>query len=682
METRIVSGNEALALGALRAGVKVVTGYPGTPSSGAIESLLNLDLADRHVEWSTNEKVAFEIAAGAAWAGQRALCTMKMSGLNVAYDSLISIAYSGCTGGLVVYVADDPGVSAGMAEQDSRGFAMMSDLPVLEPASVAEAYRLVQVAFELSERVGTPVFVRLVTAIANSYAPVEIEEPVAPAEREVVLARDIARYTKAGAAICMAQHRDLIARLERAGRVIGEMGLNRLVLAPRSTLSAGGGGLGIVASGATAAYLEEGFEVAARFGLEREAVSVLRIAAPHPFPAAEVRALLGRCRTIVVLEELEPYIERGVYVEAMRLGFEGGGENTTDGEIHDDTDGQDLRIGTGERNADGQEPRIWRGRIVGKLDGTFERIGEYGVSQVVRGIGKALGLSIPSPLSPPPSPPAPLPSPPACGGGGGGAVELAVQRPITVCAGCPHRGTFLAINQAIRRLRLNKDEVMVTGDIGCTILGMNPPFDTVWNEVAMGASIGLAQGYVYAGVETPVIATIGDSTFFHAGIPALVNAVQHQVPLTLIIMDNGWTAMTGMQVNPGTDEGFQQPGGRRVDIARLVPALGVEHFWVVDPFDLEGTSATIQNALTLPGVKVVLARQECAIQAQRGGARAGQVWVLPENCNLCKLCITRTGCPAISLGEEAIVIDSSLCYGCGLCAQVCKREAIMREGVA
>jgi len=174
METRIVSGNEALALGALRAGVKVVTGYPGTPSSGAIESLLNVDLGTgRHVEWSTNEKVAFEIAAGAAWAGQRALCTMKMSGLNVAYDSLISIAYSGCTGGLVVYVADDPGVSAGMAEQDSRGFAMMSDLPMLEPASVAEAYRLVQVAFELSERVGTPVFVRLVTAIANSYAPVE-----------------------------------------------------------------------------------------------------------------------------------------------------------------------------------------------------------------------------------------------------------------------------------------------------------------------------------------------------------------------------------------------------------------------------------------------------------------------------------------------------------------------------
>jgi indolepyruvate ferredoxin oxidoreductase alpha subunit len=223
---------------------------------------------------------------------------------------------------------------------------------------------------------------------------------------------------------------------------------------------------------------------------------------------------------------------------------------------------------------------------------------------------------------------------------------------------------------------------MVTGDIGCTILGMNPPFDTVWNEVAMGASIGLAQGYVHAGVRTPVIATIGDSTFFHAGIPALINAVQHAVPLTVIIMDNGWTAMTGMQVNPGTAEDFQPPGGRRVDIAQLVPALGVEHFFVVDPFDLDGTTAVIQQALALPGVKVVLSRQECAIQAQRRGRRAGVVRVVPENCNLCKLCITLTGCPAIDLGAEAVVIDPALCYGCGLCAQVCNRGALIHTSVA
>lgn len=236
----------------------------------------------------------------------------------------------------------------------------------------------------------------------------------------------------------------------------------------------------------------------------------------------------------------------------------------------------------------------------------------------------------------------------------------------------------MAINQALKKLKLKKDEVMVTGDIGCTILGMNPPFHTVWNEVSMGASVSLAQGYVYAGIETPVIATIGDSTFFHAGIPGLINAVQHQVPLTLIVMDNGWTSMTGMQVNPGTDEAFQQPGDRRVDLAELIPALGVEHFFIIDPFELDESAEVIQKCLTLPGVKVVLSRQECTIQAQRRKLKAGEVKVIPENCNLCKLCIILTGCPAIDIGEDTIVIDSALCYGCGLCAQVCNREAIER----
>ncbi len=618
MEPKILTGSEALALGALRAGVKVVTGYPGTPSTGAIASLLKMDLPDRHVEWSTNEKVAFEIAAGAAWAGQRALCTTKMSGVNVAYDSLISIAYSGVNGGLVIYVADDPGVSAGMCEQDTRGFALMSDLPILEPATVAEAYEMVPVAFDLSEETGTPVFVRLVTALANSHASVTVEEPLPPALREPILERDIAKYTKAGSLICLNQHRDLIARLGKSAAVIEQMGINRL------RLSENAGGLGIVAAGVVNAYLEEGFEVTAEYGSDREAVSVLEVRASHPFPARQVQELLAHCSAILVLEELEPYLEQGVIMEAQRAGFEG--------------------------------------RIVGKLEGPLSRLGEYGLNQVVEGLADALDLSIP----------------PGLFQGSTEAETLAAARPITVCAGCPHRGTYLAINRALRKLRFKKDEVMVTGDIGCTILGMNPPFDTVWNEVSMGASISLAQGYVHGGVETPVIATIGDSTFFHGGIPGLINAVQHQVPLTLIIMDNGWTAMTGMQVNPGTAGAFQS-GGQQVDIAKIVPALGVEHFFEIDPFDLDGSAVAIQEALTLPGVKVVLARQECAIQSVRHGHQTGLVQVDAEKCNLCKLCIIQTGCPAIDIGQDTIVIDPSLCDGCGLCAEVCNLDAIVKE---
>jgi indolepyruvate ferredoxin oxidoreductase alpha subunit len=237
----------------------------------------------------------------------------------------------------------------------------------------------------------------------------------------------------------------------------------------------------------------------------------------------------------------------------------------------------------------------------------------------------------------------------------------------------------MAINQAVRRAGFKKDEVMVTGDIGCTILGMNPPFNTVWNEVSMGASIGMAMGFVHAGVQTPVIATIGDSTFYHAGLPALVNAVQHQAPITLIIMDNGWTSMTGMQINPGTCEQFQGAGNAQLDIARIVPALGVEQFWIVDPFEMDDMAKVLQGALRLPGVKVLLARQECAIPAKRRGVEAGEIKVIDENCNQCKLCITVTGCLAITLSGSSILIDPEQCYACGLCAAVCKRDAIEFE---
>lgn len=620
MERRLITGNEAVVLGALRSGVKVVAGYPGTPSTGAIDSLLRMELEEcRHVEWSANEKVAFDIVSGAAWAGLPALCTMKMSGLNVASDSAVSMSHSGCNGALVIYVADDPGTSAGMCEQDSRGYARMFDLPVLEPRSVEEAYRFTKVAFRLSEETGAPVIVRSVTAIANSHAPVDIEEPTRPPEREPILEWDIAKYTKAGAVICTTQHREAIERLAEVGRKIQELGLNELELASEP------GGLGVVASGVVCSYLDEAFSVAEQFGLAREKTSVLRVLATHPIPVDEVRALLNHCDTILVLEELEPYLETSLRVEAQTTGF--------------------------------------GGTIVGKLDGLLSRIGEYNMTQIVKGLDEAIGLSIPEDY---------LMSTAE-------ADSLAADRPITCCAGCPHRGTYLAIIRAIKKAGLRRDEVMVTGDIGCTILGMNPPFNIIWNEISMGASIGAAQGYAYAGLDTPVIATIGDSTFFHAGIPALVTAVQHQAPVTVVIMDNRWTAMTGMQVNPGTEEEFQAPGRQSVDLARLLPALGIEHFFIINPFELEESVDTIREAIMLPGVKVVLAREECAIQALRRGIRLADVHVSAEECIRCDSCLRITGCPALIIQEESMTVDSALCYGCGLCAAVCPQDCIVVE---
>ncbi|MCX6054847.1 MAG: thiamine pyrophosphate-dependent enzyme [Chloroflexi bacterium] len=616
---KLITGNEAIAYGALRAGVKAVTGYPGTPSTGCLSSLLAMNLTDTHIEWSTNEKVALEVATGVAWSGYRALCTMKMSGLNVAYDTLISVAYSGCDGGLVVYVADDPGVNAGMCEQDSRYFALMADMPMLEPATVAETYELTKFAFDLSEKIKGPVFLRLVTGIADSFAMVEIEEPSQISQNAPLLIKDIQRYTKAGSVIATNQHRNLINRLEQAGQITDVAGINKL------KLSRIPGGLGILASGITASYLEEAFEVAAPFGFNKQEVSTLEIKITNPFPTTEVRKMLEHCGSILVLEELEPLIERGVYIEAQITGY--------------------------------------HGKITGKLDGVFSRIGEYGVPQVVQGIESVQHLGIPDNLFT----------------GNIKAIELSAARPITVCAGCPHRGTFIAIEKAIQKQHLKKNEVMVTGDIGCTILGMNPPFNLIWTEISMGASVGLAQGYVHAGVKTPVIATIGDSTFFHAGIAGLVNAIQHKIDLTLVIMDNRWTAMTGMQVNPGTPCGDGVEAYQEIDIARIIPALGIEHFWMMDPFKLDEATEVIRQAISLPGVKVVLARQECAIQAQRLGKQAGKVRVVTENCNLCKLCLMVTGCPAFNIGENAIKINPELCYGCGICIKICNRNALEVE---
>jgi len=671
MTKRILTGNQAVALGALRAGVCVATGYPGTPSTGCLTHLLSLDLPDRHVEWSSNEKVAFEIATGAAWAGHRALCTMKMSGVNVAYDALISIAYSGTNGGFVIYVADDPGVSAGMPEQDTRGFALMAQLPMLEPSSPAEAYELVQTAFDLSEQTGSPVFVRLTTAVALAHAVIEVGEPVAPKAIEPILEKDITRYTKAGSRICLDQHQALIDRLNHAARVVHEMGLNHLELAPKA------GGLGIITVGASSAYLSEALNVA-----DSPKVSILKATTTIPFPAEEIGQLLQHCQTILVLEELEPHLERGVTIAAQQLGF------------------------TGE--------------VIGKLDGTLSPIGEYGLAEVLKGL-TACGIH-PTQESAEPilerTPPegsgslAPRPgvvidvprektkSVLASTDSNGATSNIGVApapRPITVCAGCPHRGTYLAIDAAVKRAGFSKSEVMVTGDIGCTILGMNPPFNLLWNEVSMGTSISLAQGYVHAGLKTPVIATMGDSTFFHGGIPGLINAIQHQVPLTLVVMDNGWTSMTGMQVNAGTDTTFQVEG-RRVDIEAVLRGLGPDRLNVVDPFDLEAMTSVLAEGLSQPGVKVVLAQQECAIQSKRRGVVVGHTTIDPDKCVLCKRCLQVTGCPALSIqssestelsrkspegdfsgsaeDKKSIAIDMSLCNGCGLCVQFCPTGAL------
>ena len=196
----------------------------------------------------------------------------------------------------------------------------------------------------------------------------------------------------------------------------------------------------------------------------------------------------------------------------------------------------------------------------------------------------------------------------------------------------------------------------------------------------MGASAPMAQGFVLAGVKTPVISTIGDSTFLHGGIPGLINAVQHDTRLLTVIMDNGWTGMTGMQVNAGTAEAYQ-PSGARVDIAKIVPALGVSNFRILDPYDLPAMARAIEELAPLPGVKVILARRECAIQAGRRKIKYARVHIDPDKCTRCKVCIMKSGCPALVFDGERVYIDEAQCNGCGICADCCSFNAIVKEGL-
>lgn len=613
MEQKILSGNEVLAWSALEAGISVAAGYPGTPSTEALATLLKISKDyPVHIEWSTNEKVAFEIAAATSWAGKRALATMKMSGMNVAQDSIASIAYSGVNGGLVIYVADDPAAHAGMPEQDTRLLAKFLNIPLLDASCPQDMHDLLIFGYELSENTQAPVILRSTTPVAHSYAPVQVDT-YNPIDRIPSFEKDITKYTKAGSAICITQHRKTLERLETAAQYIFSQKLNRLKVGSSSDI-------GIVASGVAIEYVNE---IREKYNLD---FSLLSIRVPYPYPEQEIKELLSRSGRVIVVEELEPFLEEAVIQYAYEIGF--------------------------------------NGKIIGKKNGYFQRYGEYSVEEIYRVFKDVVDgkRSVEKELD---------------------DISIilegqkkSVKRPITFCPGCPHRGTFLAIEKAAKKLKKKKSDLLVTGDIGCTILGMNPPFNLCQTEVSMGSSIGLAQGFYHSGIDKIIIATIGDSTFFHGGIPQLVNAYQHDANITVIILDNEWTAMTGFQVNPGTP---YQSSYRVVSIENIVKGIGITPV-VVDPYNLDETVDAIYDSIKKIGIKVIIAKRECALQSMRRIGKVGEVKVDPDTCIGCMICVNTLACSSllIDYDNKKVHIDQLTCNGCGLCVEVCPTDAIKK----
>ena len=590
---KFLMGNEAIGLGAIHAGVNLVAGYPGTPSTEILETVAKNNDGSIHVEWSVNEKAALEVAAGASYAGARTLVTMKQVGLNVASDPLMSLAYVGVKGAMVIVSADDPGPISSQTEQDTRHFAHFSKLPVFDPSSPQEAYEMIKDAFEYSEKYGTPVLFRPTTRICHGCADVEVEDAYEKNTPDGFV-KDTMRWVIFPRTSFL-NHQKIVKRDPQIGEEFSAYRFNELV---------GKGTKGICTHGASYGYV---MESAADCGCD---VKILKIATPYPFPEKLAVEFLSGLDEVMCFEELDPVLER----ELIYLC----------GKHH-------LNV-----------------RIHGKLDGSVQPAGENSAESVANVIGSFLGVT---------SHHNSFPKPP----------EMPIRPPV-LCAGCPHRASFYAVKQAAKGRK-----AVFSGDIGCYTLGNAMPLDMVDTCLCMGADVTIAQGLHCIEPDTVNFAFIGDSTFFASGITGVVNAVYNQNDIVLIVLDNSTTAMTGHQPHPGTGVTMMGEVAQKVSIEAILRAIGLTSVETVDPLDLGAAVKAVENAMEKTGVRAVIFKSPCIAVT-----KPTQQYLITDKCVGCKKCIKELGCPAVVIDNKKVTIEKSLCFGCGLCAQVCPVGAIER----
>ncbi len=585
----LLSGNEALALGAYHAGVEVATGYPGTPSTEVLEHLVRISEAGEvDANWSTNEKVALDVGIGAALAGKRVLVTMKHVGVNVAMDSLMTSAFIGVKGGLVIMTADDPGMHSSQNEQDNRYLGRFAGIPVFEPADSQEVYDFVQVAFEVSERFDVPCLLRTTTRTSHARSKVEAGARVVRAV-EPSFTRNPAKYVMLPA-FARERHVVHLERLEALQAFVEEHPLTVEEL--RSPA------LGVVTAGISYHHVREVLPEA----------SVLKLGIEFPVPVERIRRFAAKVERLLVVEELEPYLEE----EIRRIGI-------------------------------AVEGKRW-----------FPRVGELSAAVVRKGFVEAGAL---------PAGDGPSARPPVPGIG---------NRPPVLCPGCPHSTPYLALGEL---------DAIVSGDIGCYTLAAAPPLSSMDTCLAMGSSIGIATGLAVSGLsKQPIVATIGDSTFLHGGIPPLLDAIHRQANMVVLILDNGTTAMTGGQPHPGIAYDIRGRAAPAADIAAICRAAGVTSVVVVDPYDVAATRRALRAAIAHRGVSVVVTSRVCVESPVK--SRGPVYTVLSDRCDGCQACM-KVGCPAISWDlatmstPPGVKIDPAVCSGCTICAQLCPSRAIV-----
>lgn len=666
---QLLMGNEAFAHAALEAGVNVVAGYPGTPSSEVVETVAKLHgqgaAQDVHVEWSTNEKAALEMLAGASYCGARVLYTCKQVGLNVASDALMSLNYVGVRGGCVLFVADDPGPISSQTEQDTRRFGSFAKVPVLDPCSPDQGVAMMKAAFELSERYDTPVIVRPTTRICHASTFFEVQEEThgrpLPADGFQKDPKWVIFPKRAYEA-----HGEIIRRLARiawdfdfdpvfsqfnsvfegGGNAVGA-DVEVLDASGVAAADAGDGScaptVGIVAGGVSVAYAREALglieRAAAAAGVTVPRYRFMAVGTPYPFPSETAAAFAAGLTDVIVFEELDSVLEE----EMLKLAGARGLNLRVQGKL------------TGSANDRGENSTE---NIAGRLGRFFDRTsGTDGVAGLVdRAIAGGNGLAYEGPLP---------------------------VRPPVLCAGCPHRGSFYAVKRA-----LGKRPSVLTGDIGCYTLGNAQPLDAVDTCLCMGAGLTMAQGFAVAEPGKKAVAFIGDSTFFASGMTGVANAVYNGHDVTFAILDNATTAMTGSQPHPGTGVTLMGEKRRPIVIEEVLKGLGIECITFANPHSLEGATEAARRAIDFEGPSAVIFRAPC-IQLKKPAA---PVAIDADRCTGCKKCITSIGCPGIGFDEARrgpasrergqAFVDGSLCDGCGLCVQVCPFDAIANPNEA
>lgn len=580
MKKELMFGNDAVVRGALEAGVAFSTTYPGTPASEIGDIFAKISKKyNFYFEYSTNEKVALEAAAGAAFSGLKSIVSMKHYGLNVALDSLLPLVYFECP--LVVVVADDPGCHSSIqTEQDTRWFSRLGKIITLEPSDSQEAKDMTKLAFELSQKYKIPVLVRLTTRISHSKSEVILGDVPKPETKGNYLKKPF----ELGGDRTVFLHKETLKKMKKLREFSENSRLN--------FEEEGEGKLGVITTGVSYNYLKEIFE---ELNIN---LPLLKIGISYPFPKNKVEKFIKKLDKVFVVEELDSVIENEIKQLNPNM------------EIH----GKDFLPETGEFN-----PEI--------INTTLSML-----------LNKKINIR---------------------------KKEKVEKRLPFLCAGCPHMATFYSIKRVLG------DKKIFGGDIGCYMLGSYPPFNMQDFVVNMGAGIGISHGIAKSTGEKPII-FIGDSTFFHAGIPALINLVYNQSDVLLVILDNSLASMTGQQPHPGTGYTGMDEQSKKIDIEDIVKACQVDFVKTSKTYNINQFMKDVKEAYEIKGVSVLISKGECRLHTlrritkQEGKIPKYEIIKQDEKLND----LENLGCPAIMKINDRWIIDEDLCWGCTICQQL------------